>query len=200
MGIAAGLRTELWFAAQGTHRDRFSDRRRFSLHARDRPVVVVVSVVEAAPLDRDPSDAVRGWTLACARHTAQSPVFCVHNAQRAGRVSRLLLVLLHQRTSAALPQPSLSARLQHSAATAVLAAESGVAVPVVCLSARCSEAGIWMLDARGAHAPDGSLLDRRRYALLHLFDDAGILFHADLSSARPAAGISACGGEVLQSG
>ena len=41
------------------------------------------------------------------------PLFDFTHAQRAGRVSRLLLVLLLQRAPAALSEPALSARLQH---------------------------------------------------------------------------------------
>ena len=54
--------------------------------------------------------------VARAGDAAQSAVLRFHDAQRDGLVSRLLLVLLHQRARAAVSEPAVSARLQHGAA------------------------------------------------------------------------------------
>src|SRR5580700_508651 len=47
--------------------------------------------------------------VACTRHRPQSAVLCIFLARRAGGVPWVLLVLLLQRTSTALLEPSLSA-------------------------------------------------------------------------------------------
>ncbi len=54
--------------------------------------------------------------------------FSVHSGP--GRISRLPVVFLHERTSVAIPESSLSARLQHRAATLFLVVSPAVAVPL----------------------------------------------------------------------
>ena len=58
------------------------------------------------------------------------PYLRFHDAQRARVLSWILLVLFHQRARAALPEPALSARLQHGAAALVLAVPPAVVVSV----------------------------------------------------------------------
>ena len=65
------------------------------------------------------------------------PYLRFHPAQRPRRVSRLSVVLLHQRTAAALSQPALSARLQHRAAPLLLAVSPDLAFSLECLLPRC---------------------------------------------------------------
>src|SRR5262249_62019334 len=79
-------------------------------------------------------------SLAHFGYAAHAAVFRFQHAQRAGRVSRVLLVLLHQRTSIALPEPALSARLQYGAARGLLAPEPAVAFSLERLSARSGQA------------------------------------------------------------
>src|SRR4051794_23287114 len=66
-------------------------------------------------------DALDCRALACFGRAAQSTLFRFHDAQRAGILARILLVLLLQRTYSAIPQSALSARLRHGAEMAVLA-------------------------------------------------------------------------------
>src|ERR1700722_19451461 len=55
-------------------------------------------------------------------------LLCVHDAQRPRPVSRIPLVLFHQRTTTPLPQPALSARLQYRPTDLVLALPPRVAL------------------------------------------------------------------------
>ena len=117
---------------------------------------------------------------------AQSALFRFHAAQRARRISRISLVLLHQRAAAALPESALSARLQHRSAPLLLAVPSGLAVSLERLFPRGREAFLQAGRSRRANAFARALLDRLRAGLLYVFHDAGILFDALLSGARAA--------------
>src|SRR5262249_60336838 len=61
-------------------------------------------------------------------YAADASLSLFHFPQRSGPVSWLLLVLLHERASAALPGHALPARLQHRAPAGLLAAPPIVAV------------------------------------------------------------------------
>ena len=87
--------------------------------------------------------------LARAGDAAQSAVLRLHDAQRARRVPRLPVVLLHQRAVAALPEPALSARLQHRAAALFLAVSPGMAISVERVFSRCSQAFLQTVDRAG---------------------------------------------------
>src|SRR6266403_4895477 len=78
--------------------------------------------------------------MAHSGHVAQSAVFCLDASQRAGGVSRVSVVLFHQRTVAAISEPALSAGLQHGAAALFLAASFSVAVSVERLFSRDRQA------------------------------------------------------------
>ena len=111
----------------------------------------------------------------------------MHSGPR--RVSRLPLVLLHQRATAALPEPSLPPRLQHCPPALVLALPSGMAVSVERLSPGGRQAVVPSAGPRRPHAPAGALLDRLRAGVLHLLDHARVLLHALLSGICPVAGL-----------
>ena len=111
----------------------------------------------------------------------------MHSGPR--RVSRLPVVLLHQRATAALPEPALSARLQHGSASLVLALPPGVAVSVERVPPGDRQAVVPAGGSRRTHAPAGAVLDRLRAGVLHLLHHAGVLFDAVLSGAGAAAGL-----------
>ena len=67
-------------------------------------------------------------SLAHHRHAAQPALFCFYPAQRPQFLPRLLVVFLHQRAAASLPESSLPARLQHRPAPLLLALSSDLAV------------------------------------------------------------------------
>ena len=87
--------------------------------------------------------------LAHSGDAAQSAVFRLHDAQRPRRVSRLPVVLLHQRAAAALPEPALSARLQHRPAPLLLAVSSDLAVSLERLSSGVAKLSFKPVDRAG---------------------------------------------------
>ena len=116
----------------------------------------------------------------------QSTVFCLRHCT-AARVSITdSVVLLNQRAAAALPEPALSARLQHRAAAVFLAVSSDLAVSVERVSACGREAFVQANGPCGTDSFAGVVLDRIRADLLHVFDDAGVLLDAVLSGVRAA--------------
>src|SRR5205814_10294476 len=117
-------------------------------------------------------------SLAYPRHAAESALLRPHNAQRSRLLSRLFLVLFHQRAPAALSEPALSARLQHRAAPLFLGLSSALAVPLERLFAGRRAGRIPPGGQSRARAPAGVLLDRLRSGVLHFFDHAGILLDA----------------------
>src|SRR5437762_2268042 len=134
-----------------------------------------------ACFSRDPHRSCHRRTLAHPGDAAEPAVFRFHHAQRAGRISRLLLVLLLQRTSAAILKPALPARLQYRPAPVLLVVPPVVAIPLERISARGCEAE---LQARGSRRKDAAampVLGRIPVDLLHVFLDTGILFDAVLS-------------------
>ena len=113
--------------------------------------------------------------------------FTMHSAP--GEYHGFLWFLLHQRATAALPEPALSARLRHGPAPLLLAVPSAVAVSLERLFSGRRETSFQAGRPRRKDALAGALLDRLHPGVLHLFDHAGILFDALLSGARAAAGI-----------
>src|SRR5437660_6775727 len=135
---------------------------------------------------RNPHSIGDRSALAHPGHTAQSTVFRFHDAQRARRISRLLLVLLLQRTPAAFLEPALPARLQHRPAPVLLAVSFALAIPLERVSARGCEAELQARGSRLAHAVAVPVLGRIPADLLHVFLNAGILFDAVLSGVGAA--------------
>ena len=82
------------------------------------------------PVSRSRAAAGDCRALAHSGDAAESALFRFHDAQRAGRISWLLLVLLHQRAPAAVSESAVSARLQHGSAPVLLGVPSAVAVPL----------------------------------------------------------------------
>ncbi len=81
---------------------------------------------------------------------AQSSVFRFHHAQRSRRISRLPVVLFHQRATAAVPEHALSARLRHRPAPLLLGVPSAVAVSLERVSSRqCAKLSFKPLDRAG---------------------------------------------------
>ena len=121
---------------------------------------------------------------------AKSAHLCFYPAQRQRHVSRLSVVLLHQRTAAALSQPALSTRLRHRPAPLLLAISPDLAFSLECLLPRCPEVVVSSNRPGRAHPDAGPLLDRIPLAFLYLFHHSGVLLHALLPGAGLAAGIS----------
>ncbi len=90
------------------------------------------------PLDQLSYPAAHRRTLARIGHARQPANLRLYAAQRRWRVSRLPLVLLHQRAATALSQPALPARLRHRAAPLFLVVSSDLALSLERLFPRCS--------------------------------------------------------------
>src|SRR5262249_46794899 len=101
-------------------------------------------------------------------------------------LSRLPLVLLHQRARAALPEPAPSARLQYRAAPVVLAAAPGLAFPLERLLPGRDPPFLSSGRSRRTNAHHGALLGAIPPAVFFFFDDAGVLHRTDLSGLRAA--------------
>ena len=161
------------------------------LHQADRGARCVESF---ASVSRRSDRARDRCAVAPARDFAESAVFRSDDAQRTGRVPRLLLVLLHQRALAAVPQPPLSARLQHRSPPLLLAVPPAVAVPLERLLPRRGEA---LVPARGPRRTDAIavlVLGGIRAGVLHVLLNARVLFDAVLPGAGAAARLRDDGG------
>src|SRR5262249_30212072 len=112
------------------------------------------------------------------------------DAQRKRVLPRVLLVLLHQRARAAVPEPALSAGLQHGAPALFLAVPPTVVLPVVAVFPGGVEAELPKTGPRLPRPAAGALLVRVYPRVLHVLDDAGILLDARVSGAGAAAGLS----------
>src|SRR6266446_3546439 len=97
------------------------------------------------------------------------------------------MVLFHQRTGASLPESALSARLQYSSATLVLAVPLSLAISMERLLSRDRQTFVQAGRPRGSSTSPRPLLDRFSPHLFHLLHYAGILFHALLPCPRSAA-------------
>src|SRR6185503_10356314 len=111
--------------------------------------------------------------LACLGNPPQSALSRLHDAQRRWCIPRFLLVLFHQRASAALSGAALSARLQHCPPAVLLALSPHLAVPVEHVPAGGRKAPIPERGPRQPNAIARALLDRIRAAFLFFFDDPG---------------------------
>ena len=127
--------------------------------------------------------------VACAGDAAQSAVFRFHDAQRERLVSRVLLVLFHQRACAAVSESAISARLQHGAAAVFLAVPPAVVLSVERVLSGGVEAELPEAGPGIANATAGVVLVRLHPGVLHVLDDAGILLDAVLSGAGAAVGL-----------
>src|ERR1035437_9820521 len=143
----------------------------------------------AAAVAGDVGDAIGAGDRGAMAHTgdaAQSAVLRLDDAQREGLVSRVLLVLFHERARAAVLKPAVSAGLQHSAAGILLAISPAVVLSVERVFSgggavavpgwRPGVAGTAVVFVLGGIHPD----------ILHVFDHAGVLFDAVLSGAGAA--------------
>ena len=106
----------------------FPVARRRHLSAAHPAAVFRQDLEASASVQRSRDRAADCRALARPGDAAQSALLRVHPAQRARPISRLPVVLLHQRAAAALPEPALSARLQHRAAALLLAVPPALAV------------------------------------------------------------------------
>src|SRR5689334_932611 len=143
-------------------------------------------VAASARVPRNSSWSGDRRALAHHRYAAESAVFRFHDAQRAGRVSRLLLVLLFQRAYPAVPESAVSARLQHGPPPVLLAVPPAVAVSLERVPAGCRQAKLSSGGSSLAAALSVPVLGRISADVLHVFIHAGILFDAVLSGARAA--------------
>ena len=136
---------------------------------------------------RDPAGDRRAMAHPC--DAAKPALFRSDSEERTRPLSRLLLVLLPERACVPLPEHASSARLQYGPAISLLALPSALAVPVERILSRSAQALLQAGRPRGPHAAACALLGGIRYGVLHFFDDARILFDADLSCAGAVAGL-----------
>src|SRR5271154_160812 len=122
-------------ASEKPYRNRLptcSSRDLFGVHSSDL-LRAGVETASAAPRPRHhPIDCS---AVAYSRHASESTLLQLYDEERCGRIPRFSLVFLHQRTTPSVPQPSLSARLQHGAAPLFLVAQPGLALPLERISA-----------------------------------------------------------------
>ena len=114
----------------------------FDLSARYAAIVSSENLEAAASIQRFSDRAVDRGTLAHTRHAAEPSVFRFHFPQRPGPISRISLVLFHERASASLLEFALSAGLQHGSPALFLAASSCLAISVERVSTRDRKAFI----------------------------------------------------------
>src|SRR3954463_3427856 len=126
----------------------------------------------AAPVHRDGNRAGNRGALACAGDAEKSALLRFHDAQRERILSRVLLVLLHKRAGAAVPQPALSAGLQHGAALVFLVVSPSVVLSVEHVLSGGLQAELSNAGPGVACQAAGAVLVRLHSGLLHLFDDA----------------------------
>src|SRR4051812_34923383 len=143
----------------------------------------------ASTVHRDGNRAVNRGALACAGDPEKPAVLRFHDAQRERVLSRVFLVLLHQRARAAIPQPALSAGLQYGAALVFLVVSPSVVLSVEHVLSSGMEVEL-SLDGPGvARQAAGAVLVWLHSGVLHVLDDAGILLDAGLSGAGAAVGL-----------
>src|ERR1019366_2982536 len=170
LGAADVGRDGDWTPAERADRGSLPYRRR-------RAVLELHATVAAAP-DLDAIEAAFGNSalsadrraVARAGNDSESAVSRFHDAQRAGLLPRLFLVLFHQRAPAAVSEHALPARLQHGAAALLLAVSPALAVPVERLSTSvrlAAQRGRACSDTRIPHADAHSMLGRFHSGLLH---------------------------------
>src|SRR5581483_2927596 len=183
MAVALGSKPRTGTAGQGADRRSVSAGCSAPLHGQYPPVAVPSSLVPAARASGRFDCRNHRPPVAHPGHAAQSTVLCFHPAERTRPVPRLLLVLLPQRTPAPVPEPPLSARLQHGSKALVLAAESSLALPLELFPAGRCPAGLQRRDPRRPYPPHGPVLGGSRHAVFYVLHHAGVLLDADLSCA-----------------
>ena len=158
--------------------------------------VCAAHVDEAEALVRHPDRASGRSSVAYPRDHSKSALFCLHNAQRARRISRILLVLFFQRAAPALLEYALSARLRYGAAIVLLDVSSIVAVSLERLFPGARKAQLPAGGQGGPRPAFRALLDRCSDGVLYFLDNAGILFDAYLPGVGVVVGRSARGGRT----
>src|SRR6185436_1087139 len=113
------------------------------------------TVAETACASRNSGGARHRGAVAHPGHAAESTLLRLHDAQRAGRIPRLLLVLLFQRAPAALSEFALPARLQHCPPPVFLVVPPAAAVSVECVFAG---RGKTRVSSRGPRRTDATAL------------------------------------------
>src|SRR5580704_11979028 len=160
MGIHFGCKSRRWFVAQKPDRPGLPAGRGHSLPS-DHSAAFFCRHMEAfLSLVLRGHHAAHCRALAHPGHTSKSAHFCFYPAQRRRPLSRLSVVLLHQRTAAAFSQPTLSTRLRHRPAPLLLAISPDLAFSLECLLPRCREVVVSSNRPCRAHPDAGPLLDR----------------------------------------
>ncbi len=115
------------------------------------------------------------------------PYFALDSQNWTGPVSRIFVVLFHQRTATSLFKHPLPARLQHGAPFIFLAVSPHLALSRECVSSGRVQTFIQTVRPGRADVPFGTLLDWLCSRVFHSFDDPGVLLHAVLSGSGLAA-------------
>src|SRR5215472_425008 len=137
--------------------------------------------------------------LARSGHVAQSARFLFLFPQRAWRISRLPVVLFHQRAAFALSEPALPAGLRYRAAVVVLALSPSVAFSLERILPCPRQTFLQTVRPRRANAVGGAVPDGIHPCLFHLFHDTRILLDALLSGASATARLRDGAGRRLDS-
>src|SRR5580704_10775027 len=174
--------------AEGFDRAGDSGWRNFALPRSDEAAFLMGRVEEIALGFRCRDLSGDRRSLAHSGDVADAAVPRLHDAQRSWGVPRLFLVLLHERARLAFSESSLPARLQHRPPARILATALGVAIPVERIFSGRGAAGFQAPRSSREYAPFGILLDSVPADFLHVFDDPGVLLHADLPGLGVAAG------------
>src|SRR5208282_1734939 len=127
--------------------------------------------------------------LARARDPPQSSLFCLAPEERPRSLPGLLMVLFCKRTTVAVSQSKISARLQHRSAAVFLALPSPLALSLERVLTGSRQAFLQAGGSRRPRKTPGPLLDGIHSGVLHFFDDSGILFDAMLSGVGSSPGL-----------
>src|SRR5262249_22178549 len=117
-----------WPVDQRPDRSRHPGGRHLSLPDFHQAVIFASHMAASPPGIHFAARGADPRTVVYPSDAAQPALPRLHSAQWSGALSRVFLVLLHQRALAPFSEPALSARLQYRPALAVLAVAPGVAV------------------------------------------------------------------------
>src|SRR5690349_20205525 len=164
--------------AEEPDRGGFSVRRGPRLPSRNAPTAAKANLASAPSLERSGGDPSDCRPVARAGNASQSSLLRFHAAQRPGRVPRVSVVLLYQRTTTALPELALSTGLQHGSAPLFLASEPRVAFSVDRLPSGHGTPVLQTRRSRRTRAPAGPVLGCICAGFFHVLNHSGILHHA----------------------
>src|SRR6266480_6635429 len=121
MGISTGCLYRSRISVERPYRYRIPICRSLHLPGGNPAIVLARDVAEAASVLRRTGYCADHSAMGCLGDLTKSTFFRLHVSERSGTVSRIFLVLFHERTRVAVPEPSVPTRLQYRSAPSVLA-------------------------------------------------------------------------------